>query len=452
MDLDYKTEVPKARPHLKNSKAQRRFEFFSRMEKILGSSEESENLQLTLEQFAASPVRALRINSLRKQSYKKILAEVEAGQFADPTRPIPWQSGAFFFNSVERDAKKKAKTLFDVYTGAGAIFVQEPGAMEVVNALNPSPGEWVLDLCAAPGAKATQIVERLGGQGWLVANEPVRGRAEKLDSLLARHGALNVSIFSLDPTTLSSRFPKCFHKILVDAPCSGESLFAKRTEKRSDIRDADVKGCARRQFVILSRASEMLRPGGLLVYSTCTYSREENEDIVASFLRDNVGWELVREQRRWPHKDGVAGGYFAILRAPGEVRAGPLSKVDWSSPAGLMRHGPLRWNKEWDLYALAMANDASQEIPWPQKSLSEDFKPSEPSPFWAKGEVEIEVALAFLHGQSLENSKVQRVFLPQAQGEEELLWRISCGDLPLGPAREAPGRFNNLLPKRLRLL
>jgi len=137
--------------------------------------------------------------------------------------PTSWCERGFFIS-----AGTSSKLGSHPLTGAGLLYLQEPGAMEAVEWLDPQPGELILDLCAAPGGKSTQIAEKLGGKGWLVANDPVQARAERLEALLARHGALNSSVYSLDPTSMAENFSACFDRVLVDAPCSGESLFAKR--------------------------------------------------------------------------------------------------------------------------------------------------------------------------------------------------------------------------------
>jgi 16S rRNA C967 or C1407 C5-methylase (RsmB/RsmF family) len=309
------------------------------------------------------------------------------------------------------------------FLGAGLGFLQEAGAMEAVEMLAPREGERVLDLCAAPGAKSTQIGECLAGRGWLVANDPQRARAAKLDALLARHGIANVSVHSTDPERLARVLPAAFDAILVDAPCSGESLFAKRKEQRSDVRDSEVSACARRQKSILASAAAMLAPGGRILYSTCTYSREENEDVVEDFLARAGNFRLERSQRRWPHKDGVAGGFAALL-VNGDAAASRAAGAP-TTEEGLIRRGFDVWDGNRDEYAAAMAR-------------------TERVDFAASLELEEAAAREYLTGAAV----------PLAEGDARVrgagLSRVLWKGEPIGAAKIVAGRANNFLPKILR--
>ncbi|MBS1964053.1 MAG: RsmB/NOP family class I SAM-dependent RNA methyltransferase [Bdellovibrionales bacterium] len=270
---------------------------------------------------------------------------------------VPWYEHGYFFDLARMTPHPSRHPVI----AAGLGFIQEAGAMEVVPELEVRADHLVLDLCAAPGAKSTHLGEYLGPGGWLVANEPDRERARLLDAILARHGIGNSTVYNLDPRRLADRFPGVFDRILVDAPCSGESLFAKRVEKRKDVSHKDVERCALRQRAILSNAWEMLAPGGRLVYSTCAYSRTENEEVVGGFREENSEGALVREGRRFPHRDGVPGGYFAVLERAGEgeptrAERGMRLRTSVSSggTSGLIRDGRVRWNGEIDRYVVAM--------------------------------------------------------------------------------------------------
>ena len=149
--------------------------------------------------------------------------------------------------------------------------------MAAVSALDVRPGQRVLDLCASPGGKSTQIACLLGGQGLLVANEPVPARAQVLSRNVERMGVRNAVVLSALPDALAPRFPAFFDRVLVDAPCSGEGMFRRQEETRAEWTPQSPAGCAGRQLEILSQACRMLRPGGLMVYSTCTFNTVENE-------------------------------------------------------------------------------------------------------------------------------------------------------------------------------
>ena len=176
---------------------------------------------------------------------------------------------------------------------AGAVYMQEPSAMSAVTMLSVQEGDRVLDLCAAPGSKTTQIAQALNGTGLLWSNEIVRNRASILVSNLERMGVRNAVVSSISPEVLCPALVGFFDKVLVDAPCSGEGMFRKDKDARNEWSAEHVVSCANRQLMILESAKCALKAGGVLVYSTCTYSVEENEGVVTRFLENNPEFELV---------------------------------------------------------------------------------------------------------------------------------------------------------------
>ena len=176
---------------------------------------------------------------------------------------------------------------------AGAIYMQEPSAMSAVSMLCVKEGDKVLDLCAAPGSKTTQIASALGGTGLLWSNEIVRNRASILLQNLERCGVKNAVVSSTSPEVLCPSLCGYFDKVLVDAPCSGEGMFRKDKNARAEWTPEHALSCATRQLHILNSAKLCLRAGGELVYSTCTYSVEENEGVVNKFLAENPEFELI---------------------------------------------------------------------------------------------------------------------------------------------------------------
>lgn len=167
---------------------------------------------------------------------------------------------------------------------SGGIYVQEPSASGAVSVLNVQPGDWVLDLCAAPGGKSTQIAAKLNHSGVLVANEIEHKRAQILLSNMERLGFGEVIITSSSAEQLCRHCAGWFDKILVDAPCSGEGMMKKHDEAMLGWSVAHIQACADRQFQILNHAFDALKTEGILVYSTCTYAKEENEEIVSRLL------------------------------------------------------------------------------------------------------------------------------------------------------------------------
>ncbi len=175
---------------------------------------------------------------------------------------------------------------------AGAFYSQEPSASSAVTVLDPKPGDKVLDMCAAPGGKSTQIAALTGDKGLLWSNEVVKSRATILSSNLERMGVRNVVVSSSYPEQLAEKLEGYFDKVLVDAPCSGEGMFRRDEVAVQDWSVEHVKTCAARQLAILEDASKCLKENGVLVYSTCTFSPEENEGVISTFLSKHTDFVL----------------------------------------------------------------------------------------------------------------------------------------------------------------
>ena len=190
---------------------------------------------------------------------------------------------------------------------AGMIYVQDPGAMSALSAIDIHEGEWALDACAAPGGKSSQIAERIGDGGFLLSNEYVPKRAKIIVGNFERLGVRNAMVTSLDTAEFPKMFREVFDLIVCDAPCSGDGMFRKSDEALEDWSEENVKACAKRQLYILENLFPALKSGGRLVYSTCTYSLEENEMTVATFLENHPELELIpAEERLIPYTaDGI---------------------------------------------------------------------------------------------------------------------------------------------------
>ena len=235
------------------------------------------------------------------------------------TSPVPWEPLGCYYEPMARPG-------LHPYHDAGVYYLQEASAMAPAVLLNPQPGERILDLCAAPGGKTTQIAGKMGGQGLLVCNEIHPKRAKILSQNVERMGISNALVLNEAPATLAQRFPGFFDRILVDAPCSGEGMFRKEAAAVADWTEELVDMCARRQGEILDAAAKMLRPGGRLVYSTCTFAPREDEEAVAAFLerhpdfapeKVDAPWFTPGENgsfRLWPHKLLGEGHFAAVLR------------------------------------------------------------------------------------------------------------------------------------------
>lgn len=279
-------------------------QFIERMKERLGK-----NFPAFFKTYEAPPVKGLRVNTL------KISAEEFLKISPFPLTPVPWEPSAFYYEGERAGAHP--------YHSAGLFYCQEPSATLPAALLKAERGERVLDLCAAPGGKATQLAAAMEGEGLLVANEYDYARARILSENIERLGIQNAAVTSADPARLASRFPAFFDKILVDAPCSGEGMFKKEEGALLHWSEANVRGCAARQKNILESAVSMLCGGGRLVYSTCTFSFEENEEQAEALLSRHKELELVEMRRLYPHEVRGEGQFAAVFEKRGEERLSP---------------------------------------------------------------------------------------------------------------------------------
>ena len=257
---------------------------------------------------------ALRFNPLKG----------EIPQLDFPQDPVPWEPMGYYYNPESRPG-------LHPYHEAGVYYLQEASAMSAVVLLDPQPGEKICDLCAAPGGKTTQIAGKMAGEGFLLCNEINPKRAKILSRNIERMGVSNALVTNEHPARLAEKFAGYFDRVLIDAPCSGEGMFRKEEAAVTDWSQETVEMCARRQAEILHSGAALLKPGGRLVYSTCTFAPEENEQTIARFLETHP--EFTMEEvtapwftpagkgmfRLWPHKLLGEGHFAAVLRkADGE--------------------------------------------------------------------------------------------------------------------------------------
>lgn len=307
--------------------------FLARMKRQLGDRYEA-----FLASYAGGRTYGLRFNPL-KADRQDFLKKVP---FA--LRDVPWADEGFYY---EADVQPGRHALHD----AGLYYIQEPSAMAAVPALDPGPGERVLDLCAAPGGKSTQIAGRMKGIGLLVSNEIIPARAKILSQNIERMGVTNCVVCRESPERLAEAFPEFFDKILVDAPCSGEGMFRKDDTAVIEWSEENVAMCAARQKNILQQAARMLRPGGVLVYSTCTYSEAENEDVINGFLDDHPEFKTEEAGplfdmehaaygmvRLWPHRIEGEGHFVARLRKAQAEGSAPTERPESAERAGKAKH------------------------------------------------------------------------------------------------------------------
>lgn len=297
-------------------------DFVNRMKQMLGE----EYLQFE-QSYEQEKYRALRINPLKGDH------QLSTRMPFDLTT-VPWSRHGFYYGNEERPGKHP-------YHEAGVYYIQEPSAMAPAEYLDARPGEYVLDLCAAPGGKSTQIAAAMQGKGLLISNEIHPARAKILSENIERMGVVNAIVTNESPQSLRDKFQEYFDRIMVDAPCSGEGMFRKNEDATGEWSLENVKICADRQDEILACADEMLRPGGRIVYSTCTFAPDENEGTISRFMKMHPDYQLVPVSkaegmsegrsdwvenpaeglehtiRLWPHRLHGEGHYLAVLQKAG---------------------------------------------------------------------------------------------------------------------------------------
>lgn len=259
--------------------------------------------------------QALRFNTLKVGKNKSVEEEIAGimDKLGIPMdKKVTWANDAYYYDEKKRPGKHP-------YHEMGLYYIQEPSAMSAAALLAPKPGMRVLDLCAAPGGKSTQLATYLGDSGLLVSNEINTQRSRILSQNIERMGIKNAVVTNEDSFALAAHFPNFFHAIQVDAPCSGEGMFRKLPEAVNEWSPQNVEICAARQKEILDNAAVMLKPGGVIVYSTCTFSREENEDVIEYFLNEHPDFTVVKMERFWPHKQDGEGHFVAKLVRRGEL-------------------------------------------------------------------------------------------------------------------------------------
>ncbi|ALS21038.1 RsmB/NOP family class I SAM-dependent RNA methyltransferase [Paenibacillus naphthalenovorans] len=312
--------------------------FLDKMERLLGA--ESADF---LASYHKERLYGLRVNSLK----------LKPSRFQELTNfrlePVPWTETGFYYREEDRPGKHP-------HYHAGLYYIQEPSAMAPAELLDVRPGDRVLDLCAAPGGKTTQLAGKLQGTGVLVANDVHPDRVKALVKNIELSGVRNAVVLNENPDKLVEPFAGYFDKILVDAPCSGEGMFRKEEDMAKAWRPDWPGKYAAIQRILLRQAARMLRSGGRLVYSTCTFSPEENEAIIAEFLEahplfevepipERSGWmpgrpdwlgeqggraaEVAGTAKLWPHRLAGEGHFVAVLRhrgqaAPEEAGARPV--------------------------------------------------------------------------------------------------------------------------------
>lgn len=312
--------------------------FLDSMKEILG-----EDYEAFLAGFDGQRQYGLRVNTLKMN-----LEEFERiAPFH--LKKVPWISNGYFYEAEDVPAKHP-------FYSAGLYYLQEPSAMTPASRLKVQPGERVLDLCAAPGGKATELGAALQGEGLLVANDINTARARALLRNLELFGISNSFVMNEPPHVLAERFPEFFHKIMVDAPCSGEGMFRKNPAVVDSWQEKGPEYFSKLQREIIVQAADMLLPGGMMFYSTCTFSPLENEKTITHLLKERSDMEVIPMEdyegfaegltsyrgevfdescrlcrRIWPHKMSGEGHFMALLHKKNGVQQQVQQTVSQSS-------------------------------------------------------------------------------------------------------------------------
>lgn len=402
---------------------------------------------------------------LRRNPFKQPQSGLSAW-LPEMGEPIPWEPQG---NYLSQDSLAGSHPLHE----GGAYYLQEPSAMIPAAVLAPRPGDRVLDLCAAPGGKSTQLAVRLAGRGLLVCNEPVPNRAQVLSRNIERMGVPNALVVSALPECLASRWEDFFDGVMVDAPCSGEGMFRRHPETREEWSPQAPQGCAKRQREILWQAARMVRPGGRLCYATCTLNPVENDGVIADFLAAHEAFELTpftlhslaaREGMLhiYPHRVRGEGHFVALMTRRGES-AQPRASCGGLKPpekAACQALAAIQTLAGWEgLQARGMLGDTLFHLAeWPDVSgikvlraglhlgqlRGKAFVPDHALALsWGAqkllptASVSLEQARAYLRGEPLPW---------QGRG-----WHILCLDgVPLGWGKASDGLLKNHYPKGLR--
>ncbi|WP_026485839.1 RsmF rRNA methyltransferase first C-terminal domain-containing protein [Caldanaerobius polysaccharolyticus] len=455
--------------------------YLKRMKELLGNEYND-----FIQSYYSERCYGLRVNT------SKVAVEDFARIFPHELQRVPWCPTGFYYEKGIKPGKHP-------YHAAGLYYVQEPSAMAVVEALSPQPGEVVLDISAAPGGKATHIANKIGEKGLLVANEinPLRARA--LVENIERLGIKNAVVLNNSPDSLLHSFKNFFDKIVVDAPCSGEGMFRKDPEVCYSWSEGMVRSCSRTQIRILEVAADLLKPGGLMSYSTCTFSPEENEQVISQFLKRRPDFELIdvpvsrlfsrgrpdwgdgnpqlaKCMRLWPHRIRGEGHFIAILK---KLESDDIRYTGNKSNSRMLKTGDARLQFFYDFCRETMAKpfddgrivtigDDVYQVPdllpdlrnlkvlrygWHLGQLKKGrFEPSHAMALslrfndvlrYVDLESDGEAVMNYLRGQPIELS---------GDMAREKGWLLVCVDgFALGWGKVAGGIFKNHYPKGLRI-
>ena len=437
-------------------------EFLERMENMLGEEDPA-----FLKGYDIVRYQALRLNPQKGDDASFL------NRMVFSLERVPWAEHGYYYTAQDTPGKHP-------YHEAGVYYIQEPSAMApaayLTRQMADGAGERILDLCAAPGGKATELGAKLNGEGLLLANDISNSRAKALLKNLELMGIPNIYVTSETSEKLAKILPEFFDKILVDAPCSGEGMFRKEPRMMADWEQQGPEYYSKLQREIILDAADMLRPGGKLLYSTCTFSELENEGTIQYLLEQRPDMKLIpcapyegfAKGRRgleacvriFPHRMNGEGHFLALLEKQGEPRnrkkaTGKNSVIPTEAKEFLENWG--MYKREWQyylrderLYALGKKDGMPENLRYLRTGLylgeckKKRFEPSQALAMVLDGEGENRIHLnrddprviRYLKGETLDVSDLD---LKKRKG-----WQLVCVDeYPLGWGKLAGGSLKN---------
>ena len=418
-------------------------DYLDRMEEFFG-----EEYPAFLNEYSKKPLKGLRfnMNKARKETIEKLVKLWKL-------EPVPWCDTGYYYDDdmdiVSSDGKTdKLRPGKSPYHAAGVFYIQEPSAMITASKADIKENEIVLDLCAAPGGKSTQAAERAG---ILISNEIIPKRARVLSSNIERLGFENVIVTSASPEELSMVLPEYFDKIIVDAPCSGEGMMRRDETAVNEWSLENVNTCVLRQKEILAFADKMLKPGGRLVYSTCTFEPYENKWQIRSFVNSHPEYSILEQEHIYPHKEKGEGHYCAVLKKEGNCQ-GIISNETVSENMEYMTKllknsgiHVLRSGIEKGELIIGKYNGDLRYEPSHAEIMAKDYDKSEN----AVNLFDENMALSYLRGESLRLNRDEEAKTFEEKGEESYI-SVCFDGYSLGLGKRSKDQIKNHYPKGLR--
>lgn len=380
--------------------------------------------------YGETPYRGISFNNkkIRRETIEKLVK-------AWDLKPVSWCPQGWYYDGSIRPG-------LSPYHDAGVYYIQEPSAMLAIEMADIKQDELVLDLCASPGGKSAQAAQKCR---ILISNDALKDRARILSSNIERMGFDNCIVISSYPFCLNRVCNEWFDVVIVDAPCSGEGMIRKDESIALNWSKDYISLCSKRQLKILNEASLMLRPGGRLVFSTCTFEKAENEDNVAFFLLTHPDFYLLRESRIWPHKEKGEGHFCAVMKKDGDKviakkEISELTRLLLKGKIHVLRSGVIKGKQ------IHLRKGENLYIPSHAEAMNQEYYHDQGKKLNLLSEKK---ALAYLSGESFKLDSLDNALYENGRAKNNFV-TVYFDKYPLGNARLSAGIFKNLYPKGLR--